>query len=502
MQAVYACIKKYNKSQNNEHNENVADYQKVREEVFVHVWLPVITEYVEWVLDEAIKSGKKRLYFLARDGYMMYLLAEKLIKARNLEIGLRYLKISRFAIRNAEYFFIGKDALDTLCVGGIDITFEKIMKRANLTEEEALHIARLAGRTETYKTPLNYRQLRKLKEDLSRLEQLFIYIKEHSKICYENTAAYLRQEGLLEPISYALVDSGWVGSLQLSLQRVLAHEASRDIRLQGYYFGIYERPKGTDAEQYKAFYFGEKNVWRKVRFSNCLFETVLSAPEGMTCGYGLMSGGMMPDVMVLSERVPDEIVSGEMFNNETNLSEMYSGTQLYAAIESDVKNPNAEVMEHFSELLSEYASAYIEAAKVTSTAELSKSSIALKSSFYNLSASHRSHAKSVRFVSKLLKPMMGNPTMQEAKAFGELLFCDDVLELNLQPVAAEWDEEQLRENQFLGKLLIKMNLKSNRLYESAWPEGSIARLGIKTEMNMRQERLYKSLMYMRKAVSK
>ena len=305
MRAVDVCMKNYYKN----HDTNVAEYQKVREEVFVHVWLPIITEYVEWVLDEAIKSDKKRLYFLARDGYMMYLLAEKLVRARKLELELKYLKVSRFAIRNAEYFFLGKDALDTLCVGGIGITFEKIMKRANLTEEEALHIARLAGRTENYKTPLNYRQLRKLKEDLSRLEQLFIYIKEHSKTCYETTAAYLKQEGLLEPVSYALVDSGWVGSLQLSLQRVLSHEASRDIRLQGYYFGIYERPKGTDAEQYKAFYFNEKDVWKKVRFANCLFETVLSAPEGMTCGYG---------------RMPDEKM----------LSEIHSRTPVYIALKS------------------------------------------------------------------------------------------------------------------------------------------------------------------------
>ena len=478
MQAVDACIKKYNKSQNNEHNENVEEYQKVREEVFVHVWLPVITEYVEWVLDEAIKSGKKRLYFLARDGYMMYLLAEKLVKARNLEMELRYLKISRFAIRNVEYFFIGKDALDTLCVGGIDITFEKIMKRASLTEEEALHIARLAGRTETYKTALNYRQLRKLKEDLSRIEQLFIYIKEHSKTCYENTTAYLRQEGLLEPVSYAIVDSGWVGSLQLSLQRVIAHEASRDIRLQGYYFGIYERPKGTDANQYKAFYFGEKNVWRKVRFSNCLFETVLSAPEGMTCGYGIM----------LNETTPDGVIP-----NEKILNEIHCRTPVYIALESNVKNPNIEVMERFTKLLSEYASAYIKTVYTTSVAELSAD---------NLSTINRSHAKSVRFVSSLLEPMMGNPTWQEAVAFGELLFCDDVLELKLQQVAAEWDEEQLRENHFLNKFLIKLNLKSTGLNESAWSEGSIARLGIKTDMNMRQERLYKSLMYMRKAVGK
>lgn len=475
MQAVNACMKIYNKNQ----SKNVAEHQKVRDEVFIHVWMPVITEYVEWVLEEAIKSGKKRLYFLARDGYMMYLLAEKLVSARKLDLEIRYLKISRYAIRNAEYFFIGKDALDTLCVGGIDITFEKIMKRANLTEEEALHIARLAGRMETYKTPLNYRQLQKLKEDLSRIEQLFIYIKEHLKSCYETMAAYLRQEGLLEPIQYALVDSGWVGSLQLSLQRVLAHEASRDIRLQGYYFGIYERPKGTDAEQYKAFYFDEKQVRRKIRFSNCLFETVVSAPEGMTCGYG-----------------------------------MQSQNPVYIALESEVKNPNADVMKSFYKLLSEYASDYIEtvyaesAANITSATEslessaVTESSVVLENSEDNLTAIHRSKKKSVRFVSSLLEPMMGNPTRQEARAFGELLFCDDVLELNLQPVAAEWDEEQLRENRFLNKLLIKLNLKSANLHESAWPEGSIAGLGIKTDANMRQERLYKSLMYMRKAVGK
>lgn len=417
--------------------------QHVREEVFLHVWMPVITEYVEWVLEEAIKSGKKRLYFLARDGYMMYLLADKLVRARELKIEIRYLKVSRFAIRSAEYYFTGRDVLDTLCVGGIDITFEKIMKRANLTEEEALHIARLTGRTETYRTALNHWQLHKLKEDLSKIDRLFLYIKKHSKTCYETTAAYLRQEGLLEEISYALVDSGWVGSLQLSIQRVLTHETSRDVRLQGYYFGIYERPKGTEKEQYKAFYFGEKQIRRKVRFSNCLFETVLSAPEGMTCGYG---------------------ASG--------------------AIESENKNPNAEVMEHFTKLLSEYASVYLEV-----TAEHIENEFGYRE-------------ERVRFVKSLLEPMMGNPTRQEARSFGELLFCDDVLELQLQPVASEWDEEQLRKHRFFGRLLVKLNLKAVILQESAWPEGSIARLGIKTKKNIRQERLYKSFMYLRKAVGK
>lgn len=422
---------------------------RVREDVFLYVWLPVLTEYVEWVLDEAVKSGKKRLYFLARDGYMMYLMAKKLVDARGIDLDIRYLKISRFSIRNAEYYFAGKAALDTLCVGGIDISFEKIMKRANLTEKEALHIARLAGYTDNYKTVLSYRQLCRLKKELSVIGQLFVYIKKHAKNCYHTTVSYLRQEGLFEETSYALVDSGWVGTLQLSLQRVLEHEKAGKVRLQGYYFGLYDRPEGTDAGQYRAFYFGERDVLRKIRFSNCLFETVFSAPEGMTCGYRL------------KEQEPQECV--------------------YEAVDNDSRNPNADVMEHFIKLLIQYASCYGE---------------------INDSRSATPHKKRVSFVESLLKIMMGNPTKWEADAFGELLFCDDVLELQLQPVAAWWDEEELHKQRFFNKILIKMNLKSGILHESAWAEGSIARIEKKAGKHMRQERLYKSFMYLRKAAYK
>lgn len=422
---------------------------RVREEVFLYVWLPVLTEYVEWALEEAIKNGIKRLYFLARDGYMMYLMAKKLVDTRGIDLDIRYLKISRFSIRSAEYYFAGKAALDTLCVGGIDISFEKIMKRANLTEEEALHIASLAGYTENYQKVLSYQQLCTLKKELSGIGQLFVYIKKHAKNCYKTTVSYLRQEGLLEETPYALVDSGWVGTLQLSLQRVLEHEKAGKIRLQGYYFGLYARPEGTDAGQYRAFYFGEKEVLRKIRFSNCLFETVFSAPEGMTQGYRLKE-----------QELPESV---------------------YEAVENDNRNPNADVMEHFGKLLMRYASCYGETSDDRGAAP---------------------YKERVRFVESLLKPMMGNPTQWEAEAFGELLFCDDVLELQLQPVAAWWDEEELYKQRFVNKILIKLNLKSGILHESAWAEGSIARFGKRAGSHMRQERLYKSFMYLRKAAYK
>ena len=459
MQAADNCMRRLDK--------RGTVFQSVRNEIFLHVWAPVITEFVEWVLGEAMKDGKKRLYFLARDGYMMYLLAKEFAEMRCLDLDIRYLKVSRLAIRRAEYYFLGWEALDTLCACGMDVSFEKIMKRANLTEEEALYIARMTGYEENYKTVLNGGQIYRLKSELSRIDPLFAYMQRHSEDHYETTVSYLRQEGLFQDISYALVDSGWVGTLQLSLQRVLEHETGRGIRLQGYYFGIYERPKGTAKGQYKAFYFRERHIHKKISFSNCLFEAVFSSPEGMTCGYG--TSGQK------AAKLPGQTGADD---------------RKYEAIETENKNPNAEVVKHFTELLMQYVSYYGAAGN---DADLSDDAAA---------GNEENHKKRIRFVECLLKPMMGSPTRLEAEAFGELLFCDDVLELQLQPVAAVWEEEELYKRRFFHRILIRMDLKSGTLPESAWAEGSIARLGKQAEKNMRQERLYKSFMYLRKAIGK
>lgn len=446
-----------------------AENQYVRDEVFLYVWAPVMTEYVEWVLEEALKEGKSRLYFLARDGYMMYRLAKKMVKARNLKLDIRYLKISRFAIRSAEYYFSGEAALDTLCTGGMGVSFETIMKRANLTEEEGCCVAKLAGYDKTYKEILNSRQLCRLKTELSCIDQLFVFIQKHSKGCYETAVSYFKQEGLFQEISYALVDSGWTGTLQFSLQKVLEHEAAKQMQLQGYYFGLYERPKGTKKEQYKAFFFCERDIFKKIRFSNCLFETVFSSPEGMTCGYEKTG----KKGLKLSEK--------PMQNNRNYWA--------YVALENENKNPNAAVMERFTELLLNYGAAYLETANLRSMPD------------NGAAVSERHRRKKQRFfVESLLKPVMGSPTQMEAEVFGELQFCDDMLERQLQSVAAVWDERELRKQRFLNKLFIKMNLKTDFLQESAWAEGSIVNLGGKVKKNLRQERLYKSFRYVRKAV--
>ena len=49
----------------------------VRNENAIYVLGPMLDAFVVWVLKNAIESGKKRLYFHARDGYFMDSAARK-----------------------------------------------------------------------------------------------------------------------------------------------------------------------------------------------------------------------------------------------------------------------------------------------------------------------------------------------------------------------------------------------------------------------------------------
>lgn len=419
------------------------------EESFLHIWAPAITDYVEWVLEKAVRSGKKRLYFLARDGWMMYHAAQRIIDKRMLDIEISYLKVSRYAIRSAQYYLLGEKSLDLICIGGIDVTFERIMKRALLTDEEARRVARIAGYEDRYDTVLNYRQIQELKQQLKDVKILFKYIEQHSKINYENAVGYLRQEGLMEDKPYALVDSGWIGTLQMSIQYLLAAETGQERRIYGYYYGLYDVPKDAEGGQYESYYFGKKSVWKKVYFSNCLFETVFSSPGGMTLGY---------------ERHTDE--------GCTEAGNSVACT--YVPIESENKNPNKDLMLEFKSLLMMYVDE-----RLRSVTE----------------------AKAVRHKNaKSLARLMSRPTSEEAEAYGSMKFCDDIIEFKLQHVAAEWDVKELKKQSFVSKMLIKLNIKKEELHDSAWPEGSIANYGSMVRYHLWQERMYKLFMYTRKAI--
>ena len=99
--------------------------------IFRSYYAPVLYDYVSWVIEDARKRNIKKLYFLSRDGYLMYLVAERILSYRKIEdISISYLKVSRYSLRSAQYYLLGEKSLDYICINGIDVTFRKILIRA------------------------------------------------------------------------------------------------------------------------------------------------------------------------------------------------------------------------------------------------------------------------------------------------------------------------------------------------------------------------------------
>ncbi len=323
----------------------------------MHVFAPVITAFMEWLVRMAEQMGLGRLFFLARDGWLWMRAAECVRQELGIELEFRYLCVSR----------------KTLYAG---------------TDE-----------------------------------------------CRE----YLRQEGLYEEIPYGIVDSGWIGTTKKSLEILIGR------RIPGFYFGIYELPQGADEKSYHCFYFRPyRDIARKARFSICLFETVCSAPEGMTVGYEKESGRIRP-------------VSGE-------------------------DNPNSVSIRKFAEVLERYLY-YVRKRGI----EKGRNGSAGKS---------RMH--SVRNVLSLL---MSRPTKEEVEAFGRMQFDEGVEGDHLRDLAILWSPEEVRFLRLLRR--IRMKLQGKETFRiSGWQEGSIVRSVEERGQNraLRGERIYKGAGQLYKAL--
>ena len=376
---------------------------------------PLLCAYVSWVVREAEKTGKKRLYFLARDGYYMKKVAEIFCKEWKLPIECRYLYGSRYIWRGAVYHQNTEEALDYITLGGLEVNFNKVMQRAGL-KEEVQTIANRLGYDKESKQRFSAEERKILRKKLSECELFLQLLNKYSKEKYEKTVEYLVQEGLTDNIHYALVDSGWTGSLQKSLTKILKNMGYEKV-LEGYYFGMYHRPIQKEVGLYHTYYFSpEKNIKRKVFFNNNVFECVYSAPHGMTIGYEQKEMGKWLPVLEQKE------------------------------------NPNKERLEKVEPLLLAYAKEYANSYKKNWKCEQKIEKECLE---------------------KVVYLFMSRPTKEEVEEYGTYVFCDDVIGEEKQVLAPNLSKQQLKQGFLLAKLK-KRWWKSKRMEKgSAWLEGSV-----------------------------
>ena len=412
---------------------------------------PAVSAYVLWVLEEALKSGKERLYFLARDAYFMYVTARMLCEKLDIPIECRYLCCSRYSVRLPMFHLDMTEALDYICRGGIDVTMEKILNRAGLSDEEKDKIYLELSRNADDIIP--YSELEGIKKQLKDSKDFNEYTVKRSRELFPALEGYIRQEGLLDDVSFAFVDSGWVGSMQKVIGALVNHIHEKDgdgktFRPEGYYWGLYELPAGVNPEDYHCYYFSEKSgVLRKINFSNCLFESIYSAPHGMTLYYEEKGGK-------------------------------------YAPVFADIREENRRFILRIERYIKKYVSGLADL--------LYKKNIGPGNLFF-IDAEEQKN-----IITRLLDIFMGKPTYGEACVFGSLPFSDDVLDTNEQETAALLSQEELASNHPWNKVRIMTGLSKSRVKESAWYEGSAVRGRTRIGHHLRSYAGYKWMLYAKK----
>lgn len=350
----------------------------VAEAVTNRVTAPVLCDFIGWVLSSARENGIKRLYFLARDGWIMHKAAEKIAAKHNLRIELRYLFCSRLSLRLAALSQLGDEGYRYLLEGGFALTPAIILGRLRLDNEQRKSVYKDIGFDGDENMEMGKAVAAGFCDKLRNSPVYNGLIKSVSADCRQNAITYLLQEGLLSDEPYALVDSGWTGSMQRML-RVLTGK-----KQTGFYFGLYTKPPSEDGD-FNAYLFDKSVSPRLVsRFNNHLFEALCSAPHGMTVGYEIKNGKAVP-----------------VFNNEKSLN---SGLPLLETQEQAIYS-------------------YIE-------------------NSYTLSEKKAAMKERQAFAFPLLDELMFTPSREVAEKYGALLFSDDPAELYSFPLAVPLEDSK------------------------------------------------------------
>lgn len=250
---------------------------------------PAVGAFSQWVLGRALKDGVRRLYFLSRDGWHFYHMAQRLCRAWSLPVECRYLYGSRYAWRLPLYHTDHRRALSQLESGRTPPTAEGVLRQAGLSPEERAGV--LGELAVSGNSILSPGERRALFQKLKACPRFLFLMDRNSRQALPGLAGYLRQEGLLEGVPWALVDSGWMGSIQETLAQALALLGAAQ-GPRGYYWGLYRAPQ---LGRWACYSFSPgRELKRQAGFCPGFFEAALAVPQGMALGYEERRGRFIP----------------------------------------------------------------------------------------------------------------------------------------------------------------------------------------------------------------
>lgn len=252
---------------------------------------PIFYPFVNWVLDLAVIRSINRLYFIARDGQVLCEIARRLVAARRLPVEIRYLYGSRQAWRLPALERVDVSGLDWVVKADPVLSVEVIARRLGLDPGLLRsELAREVG-NETIAGEIAGDKFDTVVAALAGSDLLRSMMLASAARARSLALSYLRQEGLFETTSWAMVDLGWYGNLQDCLATMLS-SGGYQRSVTGFYFGLLRGGEGKHAYFFRDDDYDDYLLWGRTFISH--LEVLAAADHGMTIGYKEVPDGVVP----------------------------------------------------------------------------------------------------------------------------------------------------------------------------------------------------------------
>ena len=237
---------------------------------------PLLYGYISWVLKETLEKNYKDLYFVARDGYILKVIADEIIKKRKLNIKSHYLYGSRYAWR-----IINEKNYEDI----IDYTFDEYEKIDTKTVEKRLGIQTddlkkyFGSKSEDFSNKETYKKMLKESE---KFKSYVLKIHEEKK---RLLTEYMKQECGENPENIVLVDLDGSGRTQDCLQNTISDEMNSCIHCY-YFFQFFNAIQKEKSRKYSY-------ILTLYRFNNWI-EILTRNLEGQVLGYKYENETVVP----------------------------------------------------------------------------------------------------------------------------------------------------------------------------------------------------------------
>jgi predicted HAD superfamily hydrolase len=196
---------------------------------------PAALVWASWVLHSAQRDGVRRLYFIARDGYLVCR-AARLLAPQFGDIDCRYLRISRQSVLLPSANEPTPSEMPWVRVFGERLELNKLVERVGLSwSQAAVQFYKTANLKNGSKILTSEQEWNEFWSTLQS-PSLLNLIQTRIMDLRAATVAYLEAEGLYDGTPAAVVDIGWLFMSQMALRKLLNSDGSRKA-LGGYYLG-------------------------------------------------------------------------------------------------------------------------------------------------------------------------------------------------------------------------------------------------------------------------